>query len=390
MLTAERLTELTALRRDLHAHPELAFAEQRTAALIARELAALGLPVHEGIGGTGLVAVVEGAHPGPAVGLRADMDALPMQEGNTFAHASRHAGCMHGCGHDGHTAMLLGAAGVLARSRDFAGTVYLIFQPAEEMEGGAVAMIEDGLFSRFPMQAVYGLHNWPGLPAGQVAVQAGPMMAGMDLFEIVITGRGSHAAMPHEGNDALVAAAQLVTAIQTIASRSVSPLESAVVSVTQLHAGDAYNVLPEQVVVRGTCRYFKGAVQGAIRARLDGLCRGLELAFGVTAALDYRVRYPAVCNEAAHAAVAAAAARRALGDAGLCQRFAPSMASEDFAAMLAEVPGALVWLGADNAHAPSAPLHNPAYDFNDALIEPGVRFWVALAHDALEALACTR
>ncbi|MXR36503.1 M20 aminoacylase family protein [Craterilacuibacter sinensis] len=386
MLEPAQIAQLAALRRDLHTHPELAFSEYRTAALLAERLEALDLPVQRDIGGTGLVATVRGARPGPAIGLRADMDALPMHEGNTFAHASQRPGCMHGCGHDGHSAMLLGAAQALAAERDFAGTVYLIFQPAEEMEGGALAMIGDGLFTRFPMQAVYGLHNWPGLPAGHIAVHAGPMMAGMDLFEIVITGRGSHAAMPHEGNDALVAAAQLVTAIQTIASRTVSPLESAVVSVTQLHAGDAYNVIPEQVVVRGTCRYFNPKVQTAIRQRLDGLCRGLDLAFDVEARLDYRVRYPAVNNTAAHAAIAAGAAAQALGEDKVIRDFMPSMASEDFAAMLAEVPGALVWLGADG-DTPGAPLHNPGYDFNDALIGPGVSFWVTLARRALEAAA---
>ncbi|MGL6072235.1 M20 aminoacylase family protein [Craterilacuibacter sp.] len=384
MLAPEQICALTAFRRDLHAHPELAFFEYRTAGLLAEQLEALGLPVHRNIGGTGLVAEISGARPGPAIGLRADMDALPMQEGNSFSHASQTPGCMHGCGHDGHSSMLLGAAQVLAAERDFAGTVYLIFQPAEEMEGGAVAMMQDGLFARFPMQAVYGLHNWPGLPAGHVAVHAGPMMAGMDVFEIVITGCGSHAAMPHEGNDALVAAAQLVTAIQTIASRSVSPLESAVISVTQLHAGDAYNVIPEQVVVRGTCRYFNPAVQRAIRRRLDDLCRGLGLAFDVDVRLDYRERYPAVSNAVSHATLAAAAAAQALGADKVIHDFVPSMASEDFAAMLAEVPGAMVWLGADG-DTPSAPLHNPAYDFNDALIEPGVRFWVTLARHALAA-----
>ena len=377
---------LVAFRHDLHAHPEIAFQEHRTAARVAQLLSEAGLPVVTGIGGTGLVATIAGKRPGPAIGLRADMDALPMEEGNTFAHRSTCSGFMHGCGHDGHTTILLGAALTLAAERDFAGTVHCIFQPAEEMGGGAVHMVDDGLFERFPCRMIFGLHNWPGLPAGHVAVQPGPMMAGMDRFDITVTGQGSHAAMPHQGTDTVAAAAQLITAIQTIVSRTLNPLDSAVVSVTQMHAGHTYNVLPEQAVLSGTCRFFHPPVQQTIHDRLEAICDGFSRSFGVRAELNYRRTYPPVHNHEREAAIAADAARQALGEQCVQTRFEPAMASEDFSVLLQHCPGAFLWLGNGPQ---SAPLHNPAYDFNDALIEPGVRLWQTVVQRALAAAAQT-
>ena len=373
---------LIAFRHDLHAHPEIAFQEQRTAGRVAQLLGEAGLSIATGIGGTGLVATIEGNRPGPAIGLRADMDALPMDEGNTFAHRSTCNGTMHGCGHDGHTAILLGAALTLAEERDFAGTVHCIFQPAEEMGGGATQMVNDGLFKRFPCSMLFGLHNWPGLPTGHVAVQTGAMMAGMDRFDITLTGQGSHAAMPHEGSDALVAAAQLITTVQTIVSRTVNPLDCAVVSVTQMHAGHTYNVIPEQVVLSGTCRFFQPAVQQIIHDRLEAICDGFSRSFGIKVELNYRRTYPPVRNTEREASIAAEAARAALGEQCVQTSFNPSMASEDFSVLLQHCPGAFLWLGNGPQ---SAPLHNPAYDFNDALIEPGVRLWKTVIQHALLA-----
>ena len=374
---------LTDIRRDLHAYPELAFAEHRTADLVARHLESLGIEVHRGLGQTGVVGVVRGAGRGlRAIGLRADMDALSIQERNDFEHQSRHAGCMHACGHDGHTTMLLGAAEALVAHPDFDGTVYLIFQPAEEGEGGARAMIEDGLFERFPMEAVFGMHNWPGMPAGRFGVHSGPVMASADRFDIVVSGHGAHAAMPHLGVDPVVAAAALVQAIQSIVSRNVDPLDAAVVSVTQFHAGEAYNVIPERAELCGTVRAFSAAVQDSVEAGLRRVCEGVAAAFGVRVEIEYRRGYPPTVNSAAEAALCAEAALALVGEENVTTDGRPSMGAEDFAYYLQKKPGCYVWIG-NGAGEGGCMLHNPHYDFNDEIIPSGVAYWVELVQRAL-------
>ncbi|MBI1905148.1 MAG: amidohydrolase [Rhodocyclales bacterium] len=376
---------LTAIRRDIHAHPELAFAEHRTAEHVARHLSLLGIEVHRGIGGTGVVGVVRGGDGLRAIGLRADMDALPMQERNTFEHQSRYAGCMHACGHDGHTTMLLAAAEVLAAERDFNGVVYLVFQPAEEGEAGARAMMEDGLFERFPMESIYGLHNWPGMPAGQFAVHDGPTMASADRFDVEIFGRGSHAAMPHLGTDPVVAAAALVQAIQTVTSRHLDPLDAAVVSTTLFHAGEAYNVIPDRAELAGTVRTFSEAVQTSIEQRLKALCDGIAATYGVRVEFTYRRGYPPTVNTSREAALCAEVAARVSGGKVVTDA-RPTMGAEDFAFFLQEKPGCYVWLGngpGDNG----CMLHNPHYDFNDEVIPVGGAYWVELVKRLLPPLA---
>ncbi|MFM0121681.1 M20 family metallopeptidase [Paraburkholderia sp. RL18-101-BIB-B] len=364
-------------RHALHSCPETAFEEVATADLVAGVLRQYGFEVHAGIGRTGVVGTMTRS-AGPAIGLRADMDALPIAEANSFAHRSQHEGKMHACGHDGHTAMLLGAAVSLSRDSSWRGTVHVIFQPAEEgPAGGGRMMVEDGLFERFACDAVFGLHNWPGIPRGHFAINDGPMMASFDTFEIVVDGKGSHAAMPEEGSDVLVCASQIVTALQTIISRRISPKESGVVSVTQIHGGEAWNVLPDRAVIRGTVRCFSSAVQERIRASIGEISSGIARALGANATLDYRYAYPATVNSAVQADLAAAAAEATVGTSGVRRGCVPSMASEDFAFMLHARPGAYIWMGVDEA-TPAAPLHNPHYDFNDAALAIGASYWVNL------------
>ncbi|EOH6072799.1 M20 aminoacylase family protein [Burkholderia cenocepacia] len=365
---------MTKWRRELHAHPETAFEETATACLVAGILRGHGFEVHEGVGRTGVVGTLtRGA--GPALGLRADMDALPVSETNDFAHRSMHEGKMHACGHDGHTAMLLGAAAALSRDAGWRGTVHVIFQPAEEMAGGGRVMIEDGIFERFACDAVFGLHNWPGLPLGEFAINRGSMMASLDTFEIVVSGKGCHAAMPEEGSDVLLCASQIVVALQSIVSRRIAPHEAGVVSVTQIHGGEAWNVLPERAVIRGTVRCFSGSVKQRIRDSIDGIAAGIAGALGVTAALDYRYAYPATINDPVQTDCAIAAAEATVGALRVRREVAPSMASEDFAFMLQSKPGAYIWMGVDG-EAPAVPLHNPRYDFNDATLPIGATYWV--------------
>jgi hippurate hydrolase len=370
-------------RRDFHAHPELGFAEHRTAARVAELLEGFGLEVHRGLGGTGVVGVLRQGE-GPSLGLRADMDALPMQEVGGVPHRSTAAGRMHACGHDGHTAILLATARHLSENRDFRGTLYFVFQPAEENLGGAQKMIEDGLFERFPMDAIYGLHNWPGLPAGQVVVNPGAMMASLDTFAITLTGKGCHAAMPERGRDPIVAAADLILQLQTIVARRISPLASAVVSVTMMEAGEAINVIPEVARLRGTVRCLDGAVRAEVERLIGEIVAQAPLAQGVRGELEFTRGYPVTQNHPAQAARVREAAVRAFGAERVSDGVPPSMASEDFAFMLAARPGAYLWLGVDGAQ-PSAPLHNPAYDFNDAIIEPAVRLWAELVRQELPA-----
>ena len=378
----ESLTpEFVGWRRHLHAHPELAFEEKQTAAFIAGKLREFGLEVHEGIGRTGVVGVLRRGN-GPMVGLRADIDALPIVEATGLAYASQTRGKMHACGHDGHTAMLLGAARVLSELPPQNGSVAFIFQPAEENEGGGKAMVEDGLFRDFPAATVYGMHNWPGLPAGQFAVHSGPVMAAFDTFEVIVEGQGSHGAMPHQGIDPISVSAQLYQAWQLIVSRNISPTDAAVISVTQIHAGDTWNVVPNAVTLRGTVRTLRPQTRDMIEARMaeraDLICR----AFGARAHFRYQRRYPATINTAAEAETARLAATEIAADRAVLTDLAPSMASEDFSYMLQEKPGAYIWLGngpAEDGHN----LHSPRYDFNDEILPVGVEYWVRLAHRVL-------
>ena len=380
------LPDLIALRRDIHAHPELAFHETRTADIVARELASYGLEVHRGLAKTGVVGVLRKGNGPRAIGLRADMDALPVEEKNEFAHCSRHAGRMHACGHDGHTTLLLGAARYLAENEDtldFDGTVYFIFQPAEESEAGADVMVKDGLFDRFPMEAVYGLHNWPGIAVGEMSVMPGPVMAGTCAFEISICGRGCHAAMPHQGVDTLVVASHLVLALQTVVSRSLHPCESAVVSVTQIHGGEALNVIPDDAVLRGTIRTFKPEIQDLVEAAIERLCAGIAATFGATIKVSYDRRYPPTVNSPAETELCRQAAGAVFGETQVRRDDIPSMAAEDFAYMLQVKPGCYVWLG-NGPGTGGCSLHNPHYDFNDEILPLGISYWVKLVETVLK------
>ena len=375
-------SKLTAIRRDIHAHPELAFEEHRTAELVARHLEALGIETHRGVGGTGVVGVVRGRRGLRAIGLRADMDALPITERNEFAHKSTVQGCMHACGHDGHTTMLLGAAEALAARRDFDGTVYLIFQPAEEGEGGAPAMIADGLFERFPMEAVFGMHNWPGMEAGTFAIHSGPVMASADRFDIRFTGVGAHAAMPHLGVDPVVAGAAFVQAAQTLVSRVLDPIDAGVVSVTQFHAGEAYNVIPDRAELCGTVRTFSAEVRDRLERGLRQVAEGIAQSHGVEVDFQFRRGYPPTVNTAAEAALCAEAARVVAGAGRVFTDRRPSMGAEDFAYFLEEKPGAYVWIGNGPGEG-GCMLHNPNYDFNDEVLPAGVAYWCALVQRLL-------
>jgi len=378
----DRLVDpLIAFRRDIHAHPELAYDEHRTAARIVEALAALDLEVHTGIGGTGLVAVLKVGGSERRIGLRADMDALPIQEETGLPYASRNPGVFHGCGHDGHVAMLLGAAQQLSASRDFDGTVNFIFQPAEEGHGGASAMIKDGLFERFPCDRVFALHNWPDLPAGTIATRPGAIMAAADKFEIVVEGRGGHAAMPHRTPDAILAASHIVTQLNELVSRRIPPMSSAVLSVTQISGGSSHNVLPATVRIVGTVRTFDPTVQDRIEESLRQVAEGVALASGASAAVTYHRYYPATINDAAAAAEALAAAA-SIGPAELAPE--PAFTSEDFGFMLQACQGAYIWLGQGRGDG-DVPLHNPQYDFNDAVMATGIRLHVALVERYLSA-----
>jgi len=380
---AEFHAEMTQWRHQIHAHPETAFEEHKTAELVAGLLESFGVSVDRGIARTGVIGTLKGSLPGDrAIALRADMDALHVEEQNEVPHASRHRGRMHACGHDGHTSMLLGAAKHLAETRNFAGTIHFIFQPAEENEGGAKLMIEEGVLECYPVEAVYGMHNWPEVPAGQFAVRPGPMMAAFDIFEIMITGRGAHAAMPHLAIDPIVVAAQLVNGLQTIASRNVHPLEGAVVSITQIHGGDTWNVIPDSVVLRGTSRSFNPAVRDQIEPAIRRIAEGTCRACGAQMTLHYERRYPPLINALAETEVAAATAASIVGESNVKRDLLPSMAAEDFAYFLENKPGAYIWIGNGTAEAGGI-LHNPHYDFNDAVLPLGASYWVRLAESVL-------
>ena len=378
-------TELEQIRRDIHAHPELCYEEQRTSDVVAARLTEWGIPVVRGLGVTGVVGIIKNGSSDRAIGLRADMDALPMQELNTFDHASRHPGKMHACGHDGHTAMLLGAAHYLSRHRNFDGTVYLIFQPAEEGGAGARKMIEDGLFEQFPMEAVYGMHNWPGLPAGSFGVIPGPMMASSNEFRVVVKGKGAHAAQPHRGIDPVMVAVQIAQSWQTIISREKNPLETAVLSITQIHAGSATNVIPDEAVLIGTVRTFSTEVLDLIERRMQEIANGVAAGFNASVDFGFKRNYPPLVNHPEQTAFAVEAMRAVVGDKNVNTDVEPTMGAEDFAFMLQAKPGCYVFIGnGDGEHRAGGhglgpcQLHNGSYDFNDQLLPVGASFWARL------------
>jgi amidohydrolase len=382
-LTPELQDEMRAWRRDIHAHPELGFQEARTAELVASALERWGIEVHRGIGRTGVVGVLKSGKSNRSVGLRADMDALPIREANAFAHRSRHEGRMHACGHDGHTAMLLGAAKQLAATRNFDGTVHFIFQPAEEGLGGARAMIEDGLFQRFPCDALFGMHNRPGMALGRFAVRAGPMMAGGAFFDIDVVGRGAHGARPESAIDPVLAAAHIATALQSIVSRNVRPVETAVVSVTQIHAGDAYNVIPQSARLSGTVRAFSNEVMELIGRNLARIAEGVASGFGATAKTDFRPIFAPLVNDAKEAEFAAGVCSELVGAANVRRDPPLIMASEDFSFMLERVPGCYINIGNGDGEG-ACEVHNPSYDFNDAALGYGAAFFVRLVEKRLK------
>ncbi len=378
--------ELMAIRRDIHANPETAFEELRTSNLVAAKLESWGIEVHKGLAKTGIVGKLAGGRKlgrsARAIGLRADMDALPIHEKNAFGYRSKNDGRMHACGHDGHTAMLLGAAKYLAESRNFDGTVYFIFQPAEEGQGGGREMIEDGLFEKFQMDAVFGMHNWPGIPAGQFAVMPGPMMASTDNFEIRVLGRGAHAAMPQNGIDPILIGSELVQALQSISSRTVSPLDAAVVSVTQFHAGEVINAIPSEAILRGTARSFKPGVRDTIENAIRRLAAGIAAAHGASASVQYDRLYPPTINAVRETEIVATVLENLVGSENVLRNLQPSTGAEDFAFMLLQKPGCYLWIGngpGDNG----CMLHNASYDFNDEILPLGSSAWVRLTEHML-------
>lgn len=388
--------QIASIRRDIHAHPELSYTEYRTANLIETTLKHWGIPTVSGIAKTGVVGIIVGKRPVPAhfnpnkanaIGLRADIDALPLQEANKFTHASTIAGKMHACGHDGHTAMLLGAAQILIANPDFFGTVYLIFQPAEEGGAGAKAMIDEGLFTRFPMDAVFGMHNWPGLPVGKIALTAGAMMASSNEFTITLIGKGAHAAMPDQSLDPIMAAVHLAQALQTVISRNIRPIDCAVLSITQIHAGDAYNIIPNEAVLKGTVRTFSTDVLNMIDLRLQQISNSIAQMFGMQVTIQLERNYPPLINSVAETEWCRQVANQIVGEENILWNTVQTMGAEDFAFMLLKKPGCYIFVGngdMDSQHRLSGHglgpcvLHNPSYDFNDALIPIGVSYWVKL------------
>ena len=376
--------ELTAIRRDLHAHPELSFTEQRTSGVVAQFLRKLGIETHVGMAKTGVVGVIPGKKNGKGVALRADMDCLPMHEMNSFPHRSKHEGRMHACGHDGHTTMLLGAARYLAETRNFHGTAYVVFQPAEEGGGGGQVMVREGLFERFPADEVYAIHNWPGLPAGQMAVRPGPVMAATDEVQVTLRGRGGHGAMPHLVVDPVVAAAQVISALQTIASRNVSPVDAVVVSICSMQTSQlgAFNVVPDEVRLVGTVRSFRPETRDLAENRFRQICSKTAEAMGCSAHISYTRGYPATINSEREARFAARVGERVFGKDNVITEHEPTMGGEDFSYMLQARPGAYVFLGQGGAPG-GCFLHNASYDFNDEVIPLGAGYLAALVEEAL-------
>ena len=377
----KRHEEMTNWRRELHSRPELAFQEKWTSDFVAEKLESFGLPIHRGLAGTGVVATLKNGE-GPSIGPRADMDALPLLEKNQFGHRSQNEGKMHACGHDGHTTMLLGAASVLAESPSFRGTVHFIFQPAEEGGGGGNVMVKEGLFKKFPVDAVYGMHNWPGMEPGEIGVHNGPVLAANDAFDLEIQGKGGHAAMPDLCIDPILAASQVVSALQSVVSRGINPVDSAVVTVTQIHAGDAYNVIPDSVKLCGSIRTFKKEVREKVISSMESVVKGVASGLGASAELRIKQGYPATINTAQEAQKAASAAARVVGETKVILDADPSTGSEDFAYMLQARPGCYIWLGNGNRDG-GCMLHNPHYDFNDEILPIGTSYWVSLVEQEL-------
>jgi amidohydrolase len=378
---------IQAIRRDLHAHPELGFKEQRTADLIAARLTEWGIPIHRGLGKTGIVGTIKGGTSKRAIGIRADMDALPITERNTFAHASTHKGAMHACGHDGHVAMVLSAAKYLSTHRNFDGTVHLVFQPAEEGGGGAREMVKEGLFELFPMEAIFGIHNWPGLKAGQFAIRSGPVFASSNDFKITIRGKGSHAAMPNLGVDPVLVACQMVQAFQTILTRNMRPIDTGVISVTMVHAGEANNAVPDTCEVQGTVRTFTTPVLDLIEGRMRQIADSICQAFGATCQFEFRRNYPPTVNHVKETDFARGVLEGFVGRANVSE-FEPTMGAEDFSYFLLSKPGCYFLIGnGEGAHrlqghgGGPCMLHNPSYDFNDELIPLGGAMWAKLVEE---------
>ncbi|WP_294828885.1 M20 aminoacylase family protein [uncultured Gilliamella sp.] len=375
--------EMISWRHNIHAHPETAFQETNTTQFIIEKLKSFGITeLYTEFAPTGVVGIIKGNKEGRVIGLRADIDALDIIEENNIDYCSTIHGKMHACGHDGHTAILLGAAKYLSQHRNFSGTVVVIFQPAEENEGGGRVMVENGLFDKFPIEAVYGIHNQPNMALNHFYINHGAIMASYDVFEITVTGVGAHAAAPHLGKDTILTATQIVNGLQSIVSRNADPLSSLVVSVTQIHSGDTWNVLPQQAVIRGTVRAFSSDVQDMAESRIKQIAQGIASTFDAKAEVNYQRRYPATVNYAKQADIAISAARKVVGDNNVTIDPPPSMGSEDFAFMLQKVPGAYVWLGAGQG----ANLHNPAYNFNDDLLITGVKYFIEVVNQELENL----
>jgi hippurate hydrolase len=383
---ADLQAEVTAWRRDLHRHPEIGFQEHRTAGIVSDKLRSFGADeVITGMATTGVVGLVRGRKEGPMIGLRADMDALPMQERTGLPWASTTDGAMHACGHDGHTAMLLGAAQILCETRDFAGTVAVIFQPAEEGGGGGGVMVREGLFDRADCRSVWGLHNWPGMALGEFGALSGPIMAGIDYFDITVRGQGTHAGLPHLGVDTVLAAAQLVTAIQSVPGRNLSPHATATIGVSMFRGSDAYVVMPDEAVIGGSVRYFDMAVRDQAEARIRALAKGIAEGFGAEAVIDYRKNYPPTVNHAAETDIAAGVAAALVGTGAVHRDLDPCMAGEDFSFMLNARPGNYLWMGTDQPGRDNAMVHYPTYDFNDAAIPLGIAYWLGLVDHLLPA-----
>ncbi|MEY9460235.1 M20 aminoacylase family protein [Bradyrhizobium ottawaense] len=384
-VSEETVQRMREWRHALHQIPEIAYRETKTADFVAACLNKFGLRVERGLAGTGVVGVLEGSiQSDQAIGLRAELDALPITETSNIKYASKHQGMMHACGHDGHMAMLLGAAKHLAQNREFAGKVVFVFQPAEENEGGGRRMVEEGLFERFPVQSIYALHNWPGLDQGRIAVQPGPMMARFDTFDFLVRGQGGHAALPHYLRDPAVVTGKLISAIQTVVARNIDPFEQGVASITFVKGGEVHNVVPDEIKIGGTVRTFKDEVQDRIESRLQAIASGLGQAFDVSIALNYMRRMPSTVNSHREALVAQRAARNVLGSDAVDTDFRPSMGAEDFSVMLQHRPGAYAWIGAGPLLTGSG-LHQSAFDFNDQILGIGAAYYVAVIKEELAA-----
>ena len=377
--------EMQTWRRDIHAHPEIAFEEHRTAEIVAEKLKSFGIEVETGIAGTGVVGTLKRGTGNRSIGLRADLDALLINEANEFEHKSKNPGKMHACGHDGHTVMLLGAAKYLAEQGNFDGTVNFIFQPAEENEGGGKAMIDDGLFDKYPVESIYGMHNIPGMPVASFAIKPGPIMAAFDVFNVKIIGKGGHAAMPQTTIDPIIIGTKIIDAYQSIVSRYIDPQEPAVLSVTQFHAGDAYNVIPNDIEIKGCTRCFSPKIQKQLEEQMHQITKSLCDAYGATYEFEFEHRYPATINSEEEAEIAGKVAQQVVGEERVNLSPTPGMGSEDFAYMLQEKPGSYIWIGNGDGEG-SCMVHNPGYDFNDEILPIGATYWVKMAEEILSPI----